>query len=687
MILPLATARDKRTQVLWGIRDFQWRFGRDPDGMWLPETAVDVATLEALAAGGIAFTVLAPHQAASVRPLGDGPWTDVRGGNVDPTMPYRVALPSGAFITVFFYNGPISRAVAFERLLSSGERFAERLSSAFSGDHDRPQLVHVATDGETYGHHHRFGEMALAYGLHHLEQAGLARLTNYGEYLDRFPPTHEARIAENTAWSCAHGIERWRSDCGCCSGGNPSWNQRWRQPLREALDWLRDTLLPLWEAAARRYLTDPWPARDDYVDVVLDRSPENRSRFLSRHGAHTLDRDEQTVVWKLLELQRHAMLMYTSCGWFFDEISGIETTQVMQYAARVCQLADETLGVSVEPRLVSMLERAPSNLPQYRHGADVYQRLVKPTEIDLLRVGAHYAVSSLFHDYEVEDHTYCYLVRREALRVNQSGQSRLAVGRARITSEVTLSEATITFAVIYFGDHNLNGGVREFIGPEAYASMERAIAGAFTEGKFTDVMLLMSQSFGSSSYSLRSLFRDEQRRVLRPIVERALDDAEASCLHAYRYNSALLTFLSEAGVPTPASLLAVAEIAITSELESLLSAEELDEERARSLVAEAARLHVRLDPDRVGRRLSQIVSGLVERVRADPTDPLLLQRVEKSLQMVRDLGIPTDLWKAQNLYYGMVAAGLLRSQEDGMTETQRVGLRGLGDKLGVLVHE
>ncbi|HWV58185.1 MAG TPA: DUF3536 domain-containing protein, partial [Longimicrobiales bacterium] len=282
MILPLANPGDRRTQIYWGIRDFRHRFGREPEGMWLPETAVDLDVLEALVAAGIRFTVLAPHQAKRIRQIGRDEWQDVTGGRIDPSRAYRQYLPSGKHIDLFFYDGPISRAVAFEGLLRNGERFASRLVGAFSHDRDWPQLSHIATDGETYGHHHRHGEMALSYAIRHIESHRLAKLTNYGEYLELYPPTHEVEILENTSWSCAHGVERWRSDCGCSTGGQPGWTQAWRQPLRAALDWLRDTLAPRYAEAAAEVFHDPWGARDRYIDVILDRSRDNVDRFLAR---------------------------------------------------------------------------------------------------------------------------------------------------------------------------------------------------------------------------------------------------------------------------------------------------------------------------------------------------------------------------------------------------------------------
>jgi alpha-amylase/alpha-mannosidase (GH57 family) len=413
VIMPLANARDKRTQVVWGIRDFEHRFGRRPEGMWLSETAVDTATLEALAEQEILFTILAPRQAGRVRKLGLRRWRDVSGGRVDTRMAYRCRLPSGRSINLFFYDGPIAQEVAFGGLLASGVEFANRLLGGFDDTRRDAQLVHVATDGETYGHHHRFGDMALAYCLRHIESNQLARLTVYGEFLEQHPPTHEVAIIENTSWSCAHGVERWRSNCGC-NTGRKDWSQAWRGPLRDALDWLRDELAVAYEKAMAGYVRDAWRARDDYIHVILDRADENVARFFAAHGVREWSKDDEVTAFRLLEMQRHAMLMYTSCGWFFDEISGIETAQVLAYAARAIQLARKTTGADLEPEFLKRLERAPSNVAEHPTGADVYRSFVTPMMVDLLRVGAHYAVSSLFEEYGDETTIYAYKARRLA---------------------------------------------------------------------------------------------------------------------------------------------------------------------------------------------------------------------------------------------------------------------------------
>ena len=366
LILPLCNYRDKVTQVYWGVRDFEHRFGRYPEGMWFAETAVDTETLEVLAAHGIQFTILAPRQAKAIRKVGATDWTGVHSDNIDTRKPYWCHLPSGRQIALFFYHGGVSQEVAFNGLLNNGKHFASRMTHFF--DHnDEPQLAHIATDGESYGHHHRFGEMALADCLNYIESGEKAKLCNYGQFLELFPPSWEVQIHENSSWSCVHGVERWRSDCGCNTGGHPSWQQRWRKPLRDTLNWLRDRLAPVYEQEAQRYLRDPWAARNDFIELMLQRNDQTVKAFLAKHARRTLSAMEEVLILRLLEMQRHAVLMFTSCGWFFDEISGIETNQILQYALRAMDYANDVLNVNLHDEFTRRLSEAPSNV--YENGA------------------------------------------------------------------------------------------------------------------------------------------------------------------------------------------------------------------------------------------------------------------------------------------------------------------------------
>ena len=394
MIMPLASSRDKRTQVTWGIKDFKRRFKRDPEGMWLPETAVDRETLEIMVDEGIKFTILAQKQALRFRETASTEWVDANSSAIDPSRPYICRLSKDRSIVLFFYDGPISQAIAFEGLLHNGAEFKNRLLAAFSPNRAWNQLVHIATDGEWYGHHHRFGEMALAYALEGLISDSTLKLTNYGEYLALNPPSAEAEYHENSAWSCAHGVGRWSLDCGCSVSQQPGWNQKWRAPLRKALDVLRDKADDLFVEKTASYLKDPWAARDDYISLVLQ-VPRKIGPFMKQHQGRVMKKSERETVLKMLEMQRSRMLMYTSCGWFFDDISGLESMQILRYAARVLQIA-----YPYEPDLIEKflkeLDNASSNLNPPVTGADLFQEKIMPQVAGLERVAAHVAISYIF---------------------------------------------------------------------------------------------------------------------------------------------------------------------------------------------------------------------------------------------------------------------------------------------------
>ncbi len=391
-ILPLCNERDLRTQIRWGIADFTQRFGRRPEAMWLPETACNDATMNALIDEGLRFVILAPHQAARVRYRtrsgsdgvnhedGNSEWFDVNEHSIDTSIAYRYSHRYGSdrSIAIFFYEGPTSRAIAFEKLLRSSRELVDRFAQVANGR----GMVNIATDGETYGHHFKFGDICLA---HALEMEALAygfRITNYGEYLDQHPPAFEVEInngphGEGTSWSCQHGVGRWIRDCGCHTGGEPGWNQAWRAPLRQALDFLRDENIRHFESTRGTLFVDPWQARDDSIALVLEQH-HSREQFLFEHAGRWLSADEQWRALTHLELQRMLLLMYTSCGWFFNDISGIETLQILKYAGRAIDLMEQLGLPPVRERFLKILAEAKSNRPEMESGADIFKRFVEP---------------------------------------------------------------------------------------------------------------------------------------------------------------------------------------------------------------------------------------------------------------------------------------------------------------------
>jgi alpha-amylase/alpha-mannosidase (GH57 family) len=650
MIMPLANRRDKQTQVRWGVRDFEKRFGRRPEGMWLPETAVDLETLDLLLDEGIRFTILAPYQAKRIR-SGHGEWQNV-GERIDTTRPYFCRLPSGRAIALFFYDSPTSRGVAFEGLLNNGERFAQRLLSNSEGP--VPRLVNIATDGESYGHHHRYGDMALASALDVLEAHPEVRLTNYAQFLSLYPPLDEVEIVEYSSWSCAHGIERWRSDCGCRTGGEASWNQSWRGPVRDALDWLRDHLAPLFEREGLRLLRDPWAARDAYIDVVLDRSDDSVQKFVAEYALNEHTGTDLVQMLQLLEMQRQAMLMYTSCGWFFNEVSGIETVQVLQYAARAIQLAKETAGADLEESFLARLSLAKSNLVAVDNAGALYETEVKASMLDLTRVAAHYAVSSLFHEYPSSARIYCYEVDRDDQVVFEAGRPHVIVGRVHVQSMITRATRLFSWGALHLGDLNLSGGVREFIDETAYQTLIDALAEPFHNGDFSGVIRILDREFGTLTFSVKSLFSDEQRRILEASWSSSLADADPLSRELYERYVPLMRYHAELGIPLPRILRVAVEFAFNMHLRRLLDKENPPIAQLRSILQEVRNEKIELDQATLSFSVQRELAAAVEELGEDPRSIASVRRLDHLLEIASLLPFGVDLWKAQNVFFHLL---------------------------------
>ena len=673
IIMPLASRRDRITQIRWGIADYEQHYGAPPEGMWLAETAADSESLELLAKHGIKFTVLAPHQCRRIRLLAAGAgqdgasWRDTPGASVDTTRPYLARFESGVSIAVFFYNGPISRAIAFEGLLNSGEDLAGRLKTGFK-DSTGPQLVSVATDGESYGHHHKYGEMALAYALRLLEEDQTVKLANYGSFLEQFPPQYECEIVENTSWSCVHGVERWRSNCGC-NGGKP-FNQLWRAPLRKALDELRDALLPLTEREGVRLFKDVWEARNGYIEVVLDQSPQVVERFFSNHQSHALSADERVRGLELMEMQRHAQLMYTSCGWFFDDISGIETVQIIAYAARVLQLSRQLFAgeaAQLEPAFLARLAEARSNVASAGDGAQLYREQVSSRQLGLEQVAAHYAISSMFSSFADETDLFCYRVWRNSWEIFSSGRGRLALGRAKIVSAVTTEQQSFSFAVLHFGDQNITAAVKAYREEDAaeFEAFCQQAAALVQRAYFPEVIRLLDRHYGHVDYSLTSLFTDEQRRIVQIILNSTLWDIENSLTTIYEDHASLLHYLSQAGLPKPPALTLAAGFAVNAGLRRALEAEPIDQAQLRSFLSLAKADQIPLETAALSYLADQRMKRSMTELQMSSGSLEILERALVLARTVMELPFELNLWQAQNIWYeilrtsnyGLIALG------------------------------
>ena len=682
IILPLANSRDKRTQIVWGMQDFHHRFGRDPEGMWLPETAADVDTLEALSAEGIKFTVLSPYQAGKLRSDSKSQWINLHGHGIDSKRPYLCHLPSGRSIGIFFYDGVVARAVAFDKLLFDGSNLARRLASRFDQQGDSVQLVHIATDGETYGHHHSHGDMALAYALDYIEKNKLARITNYGEHFAAHPPTHEVEIIDKTAWSCAHGVERWNSNCGCNANANGSWNQEWRRPLREALDWLRDDIAGRYEFDAKRFLRDPWTARNGYIKAVSDRSQENVRQFVKEHALRRLSEEEEMRVLRLLELQRHLMLMYTSCGWFFDEPTGPETVQILQYAGRAAQLSEQLFGSNHEEQFLRRLEKMQSNIGEFGNGRKIYERFVRPAMLDLFGAAAHYIISSLFDGYIKRESMYCYSAFLRDGQVFAEGKKKLAIGQAEIISVITHGKLDFNFAVLYCGDHQLIAGISADIEHSDFATFTEQASALFAQDDLERCSSLTQHYFGKQTYSLKSLFHDERQRIITQLVETSLADIDELYRKTHEQHSPQINFLTELHMPLPNILQALGEFVLGNAIRRCLTEEKLDFEQIKKLLDTAKRDGIGLTGASLSPVLNQRLNSLLHRWQRKPADLSTLQALESLVQLAHVSPFQVDLWEAQNLYYDLLKV-ISANSHLYVDRTWLGHFHKLGDELGV----
>jgi alpha-amylase/alpha-mannosidase (GH57 family) len=674
IIMPLANRRDKATQVRWGIADFQTRFGRAPEGMWLAEAAVDSATLEVLIEEGIKFIILAPSQLQRCRPVApendpeglDYPWENVGGCQIDPTRPYRCFLPGGDrtrdYLDIFVYDGPISRDIGFEdAILSSSEQFASRIAQAVRPDRNTAQLIAIATDGETFGHHKRNTEKALAYGFRYVMPQKGWTITNFAHYLSLHPPTWEVEIKSITAWSCAHGVDRWQDDCGC--GGEGVWHQKWRRPLRNALDWLRDRLSEIYEEYGDRLFQDPWAARDDYASVLLEPTAKidaARTALLYRHQRHDLTEVEQVDALRLLEMQRHALLMYTSCGWFFEEISRPEGVQILRYAARALTLACEVSGAMLEAEFIERLALAPSNVEQFKTGAEVYRQLVLPSQVTLHQVVAHYAMSSLFTAYPTDAQLYSYRTHQWDYETHHMGKLTLAMCHLQLTATATRESTQVIFAVLHLGGWDFHCVVQPFTGRPHYTALKQVLFEQLQQASTPRIVLAMNQYFGDRHYGLQDLFAEDRQRLLAILSQETLTRIDQLYTQVYRDNYSLLMAYRQDDLEGPQELLMAAQVALSHRATQMVQGlgsvmgepatnPWLQLNELEAIATEAEHLGCQLTLGNAAQRLNTLLQSWLSKVLLTNDLPLL-QSFIQCLNTARRLNLPIQEDRLQERY-------------------------------------
>jgi alpha-amylase/alpha-mannosidase (GH57 family) len=681
IIMPLANQRDKLTQIRWGIHDFERRFGRRPEGMWLAETAVDRATLLLLAEAGIKFTILSPHQAARWRfRKGDTRWRDAADATIPNGRAYRYYCGGRKYIHIFFYDSALAHGVAFDRLLEHSSRLLEQIDRTWSlrdplsGE---PWLVNVATDGESYGHHFKFGDMALASAFEELKRNTSAEIVNYGWFLSRFPVVAEVEIFERTAWSCAHGLGRWSSDCGCHLGGEPGWTQKWRAPLRKALEYVRDSLAVHFETQMAKLCADPWGARDGYIDLILDRK-NHLAPFLEKHLRGGSRSSNVSRFLELLEMQRLSLLMFTSCGWFFDEISQLEPVLILKYAAMAIRLAEKTGSPPLGREFLRLLELAPSNLPEYGNGAKVFLREVVPKEFSGAKAAANYAIQSLarFAQREFQINAYSILPQKE----EDLGASpvRCLYGLVSIKDDRTLDTESFLYAVTHFGGLDFRCSVKPYLDEGEYESILAALQDSIEEQKTIKIVRVLDERFGTDYFGLEDVLKDLRASIAEDISRKTLGsytDLQRNLFSTYK---PLLLSLRQWGIRIPSDLRVSIRRVLSEEVENLAEdilahvMEHVSTDapwdstdfffrvhmaRLNSLQEEAKLWGVSLYlveiSEKLGRLMVRILSGLLRTF--DEGDAGRLFRL---LTLCRALAIRPETWKLQTLFFQFVTKGI-----------------------------
>jgi alpha-amylase/alpha-mannosidase (GH57 family) len=669
VILPLASPRDRETEVIWGLKDFEHRFGRKAEAMWLPETAVNYPTLATLADHGLKYVILSPYQARRVRPLSGGAWEVVEAHTLDTTQAYRCVIPEGSAsssrsMDIFFYNGAVAAEVSFGDLLKDSHRLAARLGEAFRPQVNRPQLLHVATDGENYGHHHKFGELALAHALAEaFPQRGFL-LTNYGAFLELSPPRmrvelHLGAKDEGSSWSCAHGVGRWQEDCGCATGGPPHWQQKWRAPLREAVDYLNERLARIFETEGSRWLRDPWAARNDYIEVILDRREEVVEQFFARHGVPGLSRGDWPQPLRLLEMQRHALLMYTSCGWFFADISGLESLKVMEYAARALQLGQYFTREPLEEPFLQYLERAPSNLPEEGDGRRIFLKRVKPQVVDFPKVVNQWAISWL-KDRERQCPTRVYHFRVDPLEaeVHSQGSLTLAAGRLQVTSGITWRTETMIFFTAHLGSYLYRTQVRSNSSLEEFFQLKQELFRVLQETP-ENLIPHLARHLGERYYTVKDIFRDEKERIFHDLLAPNLEDSVRQIIHQFEEVAPTLRAMAAEHLPLPRLYRALGEITLNRRLVEIMRqvAEHPEllpaSEDLQALVQEAALFNFQLESGEGAQILRQMLHHQLMDL-ATTFNLSSAAALRDFLELALNIPITLDLHEAQNFFFTLM---------------------------------
>ncbi len=652
-ILPLCNDRDLRTQIRWGLADFHHRFGRPAEGLWLPETAVDDRVLAALAEEGIGFTILAPDQITAVRAPGAAEWHTVAGADASVDLPgalrWRHPHDPDLGVDLVVYDGPISHEVAFGGFLA--QVVIDRIVGRPGGD-----LVSVACDGESFGHHHTYADRGVAYALTiESDRRGVA-LPRLAGWLAEHPPTHDGMV-HVSAWSCAHGVARWMDDCGCHTGGEPGWNQAWRAPLRAAFDRVRDWAVEVFERRGPAVLRDPWAARDAYVELVLGATTVEG--FVAEHVLGGVDAVVEALT--LLESQRHALLMYTSCGWFFNDLAGIETVQIMRYAACCCDMLAELGEHPPLEAVLATLAEARSNDPTEGDGREVWRHHVDPSRVDPGRVAAHLALTDLLAGDAAAEHIAGFEPARELHETVDRGGVAVCAGVVAITHRRTRRRTRWAYAAVHLGGLEVFGAVRPAGDGERDAHDVATIVGDTRRGaRVTGLLRMVVDRFGPREFGLESALPGVGEDLLRATSEALTDRFVAAYDQLRSDHHDTLAALAVAGTPLGPELRGPIELALARRLEGALAAAVTSKDpgsyrQVRALAREAREEGVRLASPKAAATLEQAVTRAVDQAATRP-ERATVEAATALVTLARELALDVNLDAAQERIHDALRA-------------------------------
>lgn len=666
IIMPLATRKDKEIQVTWGIQDFEMHYGRKPEGMWLSETAVDIETLEVLAENHIKFTILSPYQAREIREEYEGYYHPINKDTLNTNKPYRVDLPSGKSIVVFFYSADVAHQLSFGDLLNSGDAFYNKIRQQFNFNSSDTEIFNVALDGETFGHHHKHGDMALAYCINKVLTSADVRLVNYGRFLDLYNVTTRVHIHERTSWSCAHGIERWNSNCGCRGGGDPSWNQQWRGPLRAALNALNGRADTFFHSIAQNYFKDVDEVLNNYVEVINNRTRDFTYIFFSRYANKKLNNDDIILLARIFEMKRNTHLMFTSCGWFFTELTGIETVQLLMYADRVIQIYESLAeDVSMIKEFLTLLKSSKSNIPEHKDAEHIYKKWVRPNRQSLAQIAI---LNSLLQSIESEGD----VLDKNLPKVELKNMQRYEMGYMRALKGTFIIESNITFSKRYFYFSLFQLSRANFLGYYNISSEP-------SENPADTYHLLDTQSLGNinvlldkvkkkyrQTYALSSLLPEYQALVLEVISNKEQRVVETQMEDIYKRNYPLAMQYLQANIKLPLHLKNVLDFYLVENLKKVLSVEHYHFQKLESIVADIIKWKVSIKHEEDTLQLlgSYLIKYEIDKIKTNPAHIEAICMINQIIQVIKPLELHFNLWDSQNT--------LLRLLSENKTLYQRI---------------